>query len=140
MSARLRSRIHSHIPAPHAGRAAPEQEGQEDHEKGVGAEVGREREVGIESRRADFLLHPGEIGRFISNQWDEVLSRPVAPQGQSVRVCADVGLAGEAGDGSAAYSDSNSSDQHRAGLCSCPCLDAIVFHRSTSHRVLGIRS
>lgn len=47
-----------HIPAPHAGRTAPEQERQEDHEERVGAEVGREGEVGVKRWRAHFLLHP----------------------------------------------------------------------------------
>lgn len=120
------SRFHSRdIPTAHAGRAAPEQERQEDHEEGMGAEVGGECEVGIEGRGADFLLHPGEVGCFISNQWDELLSRPVAPERQSGRVWGTNArrLAGVcAENGRAAYNGSNSSGQHRAGLlCSCPC-------------------
>lgn len=61
--------------------AAPEEEGQKDHKKGVGAEVGRERKVRIQRRRADFLLNPGEIGRFITDQGEDLLPRPVAPEG-----------------------------------------------------------
>jgi hypothetical protein len=70
-----------HIPSTHARRPAPEQEGQEDHEERVGTEVRREREVGIERRGADFLLHPGKVWSLISNQWDELLSRPIPPEG-----------------------------------------------------------
>lgn len=61
--------------------AAPEEEGQKDHEKGVSAEVGRERKVRIQCWRADFLLHPGKIWRFISDQGKDLLPRPVAPEG-----------------------------------------------------------
>lgn len=61
--------------------AAPEEEGQEDHEKGMSAEVRRERKVRIQRRRANFFLHPGKIGRFISDQRKDLLPRPVAPEG-----------------------------------------------------------
>jgi hypothetical protein len=47
----------------------------------VGTEVRREREVRIERRGADFLLHPGKVRSLISNQWDELLSRPIPPEG-----------------------------------------------------------
>lgn len=61
--------------------AAPEQERQEDHEEGVGAEVGREGKVRVEGRRADLLLHPGQVRGLIADQRQEFLSGPVAPEG-----------------------------------------------------------
>lgn len=60
---------------------APEEEGQEDHEERVGAEVGRKGKVRIHRRSPDFFLHPGKVWRFISDQRKEFLSRPVAPGG-----------------------------------------------------------
>lgn len=60
---------------------APEEEGQKDHEKRVGAEVGRKGKVRIQRRSTDFLLHPGKVWRFISDQREQFLSRPVAPEG-----------------------------------------------------------
>lgn len=59
----------------------PEQEGQEDHEKGVRAKVSRKGKVRVQRRSADFLLDPGKVWRFISDQREEFLSRPVAPEG-----------------------------------------------------------
>lgn len=52
----------------------------------MGAEVGRECEIRVESGRADFLLYPSQIWRLIPDQWDELLSRPIPPEGQSVRI------------------------------------------------------
>lgn len=69
------------VPTTHTGRTTPEEEGQKDHEEGMGAEVGRECEIRVEGWRADFLLHPSQIWRLISDQWDELLSRPVPPEG-----------------------------------------------------------
>lgn len=116
-----------HIPATDAGRTAPEQERQEDHEKGVGAEIGREGKVGIERRGAHFLLHPSQVRSLISDQWDELLARPIPPEGQSVRVYANAGLADIAQMARRtscscgfAYNGSGSSGQHRAALCFCP--------------------
>lgn len=60
--------------------AAPKEEGQEDHEKRVCAEVRRERKIRVQRRSADFLLQPGKKWRLISDQRDQFLSWPVAPE------------------------------------------------------------
>lgn len=61
--------ILSNIRSTQAGMAAPEQERQEDHEKSVSAEVGRECKVRVKRRGADYPLHPGKVWRLISDQW-----------------------------------------------------------------------
>lgn len=116
------------IPATHTGRTTPEEEGQEDHEEGMCTKIGCECEIRVESRRAHFLLHPGQIWRLISDQWDELLSRPIPPEGQSVRIYVANAqrLAYIARNHwrikkkLIAYSDSDSSAQHRAGPFCCP--------------------
>jgi hypothetical protein len=45
----------------------------------MGAQVGSEGEIGIQGRRPDLLLEPGQVRRFIANQGEECLSRPVTP-------------------------------------------------------------
>jgi hypothetical protein len=60
--------------------AAPKQEGQKDHEKCVCAEVRGECKVRVQRRGADLLLQPGKVWRLISDQRDQLLSWPVAPE------------------------------------------------------------
>lgn len=61
--------------------ATPEEEGQEDHEKCVRAEVGGKRKVGVQRWRPNFLLHPSKVWCLESDQREELLSKPVTPEG-----------------------------------------------------------
>lgn len=68
------------IPSPETSMAAPKQEGQKDHEKRVCAEVRRERKERVQGRGANLFLQPGKVWRLISDQRDQFLSWPVAPE------------------------------------------------------------
>jgi hypothetical protein len=56
------------------GEPAPEADGQEGHEKGMGAEVGRQGEVRVQERRATDFLQAREIGSLPADEGDEPLS------------------------------------------------------------------
>ena len=66
---------------------APELDGQEDHEEGVGAQVCCVCEVGIEGGRAYLILHESEPWRLPADYGDEAIAQRVAPFGQSAGVC-----------------------------------------------------
>lgn len=67
--------------------STPELNGEEDHEEGVGAQVGRVGEVGIEGGRAHLVLHEGKPGRLPAHDGDEAVSQRIAPGRQSASVC-----------------------------------------------------
>lgn len=75
-----------HLRSTRARQTRPEKDRQEDHEKGMRPEVGRKREVGVQRRRPDPFLEPGQIGCLISNEGEEFLSRPVTPVRELVAV------------------------------------------------------
>jgi hypothetical protein len=69
------------------GVSTPEQNGQGYHVEGVRSQVRRRSEVGVEGRRAQFLLHEGQVGRLPPHDGDEALAQAEAPCGQSLSVC-----------------------------------------------------
>jgi len=75
------------IRAANAGVAAPELDGQEDHEEGVGAEIGCVGKVGVEGRRADGMLQAGEPWGLAAHQGNEAVAQGIAPAGESAGVC-----------------------------------------------------
>ena len=75
-----------HLRSTRARQACPKKDRQEDHEKGMCPEVGSEREIGIQRRRPNPLLEPSQVGRLISNEGEEFLSRPVTPVRELVAV------------------------------------------------------
>lgn len=75
-----------HSPASQRRISGPEQNGQEDGEKSMGAEVGGESEIRVQRRRAHLLLQPGQVRGFISYKGEDLLSRPVTPFWQPMLV------------------------------------------------------
>lgn len=70
-----------------AGVAAPELDGQEDHEEGVGAQVGRVGKVRVERGRAHRVLHEREPRRLPAHHGDEPVAQRIPPAGESSCVC-----------------------------------------------------
>lgn len=59
--------------------ATPEQHGQEDHEEGVRAQIGRDGEVAVERRGAQLALERSEIRRLPANERKRLLSQVISP-------------------------------------------------------------
>jgi hypothetical protein len=58
----------------------------------VGAKVRRVSKVGIESRRAHAVLHPGKPRSFPAHYGDEAIAQGIAPLGQSSSICLALSL------------------------------------------------
>jgi hypothetical protein len=69
-----------------ASVAAPELDGQEDHEEGMGAEVGGIGKVRVECGRAHLVLHQGKPWCFPAHNGYEAVPQGIAPPGQSLGV------------------------------------------------------
>lgn len=67
--------------------ATPELDGQEDHEEGVGAEVGGVGKVRVEGWRAQAVLQQREPRRLPAHNGDEAVAQRIAPGGQAAGVC-----------------------------------------------------
>ena len=68
-----------HHSSTQAGVSAPEEDREDDHEEGMGTEIGGDGEVGIEGGRTGGLLHGREVGCLPSDQGDDLLTGRVAP-------------------------------------------------------------
>ena len=66
-------------PTPDTGMPAPEQDRQKYHEERVRPQIGRDCEIGIKGGRTHPLLEPCQIGRFLPDHGQYLLSRPVTP-------------------------------------------------------------
>lgn len=64
------------------GVAAPEEDGQHDHEEGVGTQIGRESKIGVQSGGAQGILHVGQVGGLPTHDGDQKAAQAVAPDGQ----------------------------------------------------------
>lgn len=69
----------SSLPLAEIAEAAPEHDGQANHEEGVRAEVGRNGKVTVESRRAHLALEGGQVGRLPPDEGQERLSQVISP-------------------------------------------------------------
>jgi hypothetical protein len=69
------------------GVSAPELNGQEDHEEGVGAQIGRVGEVGVEGWGAYLVLQQSQPWCLPADYGDEAVAQRIAPCGQSTGVC-----------------------------------------------------
>jgi hypothetical protein len=67
--------------------SAPELDGQEDHEEGVGAEVCGVSKVRVEGGGAQRVLHQGQPGRLPAHNGDEALAQGIAPWRQAAGIC-----------------------------------------------------
>lgn len=64
------------------GVATPEEDGEHDHEEGVGPQVSRKGKVGVQGGRAQGILHVGQIGRLPAHDRNQRAAQAVAPRGQ----------------------------------------------------------
>jgi hypothetical protein len=74
------------IRSANAGVSAPELDGEEDHEEGVGAEVGSVGKVRVEGGGAHLVLHQGEPWCFPAHNGYEAVAQGIAPFGQALGV------------------------------------------------------
>lgn len=75
------------LPPAQRRMATPEQNGEEYHEEGMGAQVGCNREIGIKSWSPHLLLHPRQIGRLPPDDGQQSLAQLVPPWWESSLVC-----------------------------------------------------
>jgi hypothetical protein len=75
------------IRSPNIRVPTPELNRQEDHEEGMGAQIGRVRKVGVERWRPDLLLHQREPWCFPAHDGYQAIAQTIPPFGQSAGVC-----------------------------------------------------
>lgn len=79
-----------HLPLSKGRISAPEEHRQENHEEGMGAEVGRDGEVAVQGWGAQLVLHPGQVGRLPADQGQRSLALVIPPPGQRPLVCSRI--------------------------------------------------
>jgi hypothetical protein len=83
----MRDSAGANIRSPYVGVAAPELDGQEDHEEGVGAQVRRVGKVRVEGRRAQAVLQQRQPRRLPAHNGDEAVAQGIPPARQSPGIC-----------------------------------------------------